>query len=68
MGDVRNINGLFEQEVTLQFVKRFIDADKVYYFQLENDSVIAPTISMAWNAREWSDVLFHTDNGITELP
>jgi hypothetical protein len=59
---------LFEEQVKVCFVKQFVDDDDVYYYQLENDHVIAPEISMAWNKREWSDVLFHNDNGITELP
>ena len=58
---------LFEKQCTVQFVKWFVDDDEEYYFQLENDYVIAPAISMAWNKREWSDVMFHNDNGITEL-
>jgi hypothetical protein len=59
---------LFEEQVKLCFVKQFVDDDGVRYFQLENDYMIAPEISMAWNEREWSDVMFHIDNGITELP
>jgi hypothetical protein len=56
---------LFEGLVKVQFVKRFADDEGVWYFQLENDYVIAPEISMAWNKREWADVLFHNDD-ITE--
>ena len=59
---------LCEGQVKVCFVKLFVDDDDVYYYQLENDYVIAPEISMAWNKREWSDVMFHNDNGITELP
>jgi hypothetical protein len=58
---------LFEEQVKLHFVKRFVDDDGVYYFQLENDSVVAPELSIAWSEREWSDVMFHNENGITEL-